>query len=92
MSRAVWPSAFIRFAVAMCSASFTLRGRPNRVPLARDAARFKAVPSVTLLALAKQVSFLNIQDLRGRGCRHQIGAGRTVRFPSVTGESEFTWI
>ena len=37
MSLAVWPSAFIRFAVAMCSASSTLRGRPNLVPLARDA-------------------------------------------------------
>jgi hypothetical protein len=35
----VWPSAFIRLAVAMCLAPWTLRGRPNWVPLAREAAR-----------------------------------------------------
>jgi hypothetical protein len=35
MSLPVCPSAFIRFAVAMCSASSTLRGRPNLVPLFR---------------------------------------------------------
>jgi hypothetical protein len=29
MSFPVCPSAFIRFAVAMCSESSTLRGRPN---------------------------------------------------------------
>jgi hypothetical protein len=45
MSFAVCPSAFIRFAVAMCAASETLGGRPNFVPLARDAARFSAVRS-----------------------------------------------
>lgn len=39
MSLPVWPSAFIRAAVAMCSASSTLRGRPNRVPLAREVAQ-----------------------------------------------------
>src|SRR5882757_11527597 len=47
MSSPVWPSAFIRFAVAMCSASSTLRGRPNLVPLARDDALFNAVRSLT---------------------------------------------
>ena len=36
MSLPVWPSAFIRFAVVMCSESSTLRGRPNLVPLARE--------------------------------------------------------
>lgn len=46
MSLAVWPSAFIRFAVAMCSTSSTLRGRPNFVPFVRDAARFRAVRSL----------------------------------------------
>src|SRR6478736_8605958 len=46
MSLPVWPSAFIRFAVAMCSLSSTLRGRPNMVPLARDAARLRAVRSL----------------------------------------------
>ena len=45
MSLPVCPSAFIRFAVAMCSASSTFRGRPNLVPLARDDARLRAVRS-----------------------------------------------
>jgi hypothetical protein len=36
MSLPVWPSAFIRAAVAMCSASATWRGRPELVPLTRD--------------------------------------------------------
>jgi hypothetical protein len=45
MSLPVWPSAFIRLAVAMWSASSTLQGRPNLVPLARDAIRFNAVRS-----------------------------------------------
>ena len=40
MSLPVCPSAFIRFAVAMCSVSSTLRGRPNLVPLARGVVRF----------------------------------------------------
>ena len=35
MSLAVWPPVFIRLAVAMCSASSTLRGRPNLVPFVR---------------------------------------------------------
>ena len=39
MSLPVCPSAFIRLAVAMCSASSTLRGRPNLVPLAREVVR-----------------------------------------------------
>jgi hypothetical protein len=39
MSLPVCPSAFIRFAVAMCSASATVRGRPNLVPLAREVVR-----------------------------------------------------
>jgi hypothetical protein len=47
MCLAVWPSAFIRFAVAMCSASATFLGHPNLVPLARDACRFNAVRSIT---------------------------------------------
>lgn len=38
MCLAVWPSAFIPLAVATCSASATLRERPNLVPLAREAA------------------------------------------------------
>ena len=46
MSFAVCPSACIRLAVAMCSSSVTLRGRPNFVPLARDDARFNAVRSL----------------------------------------------
>ena len=46
MSRPVCPSAFIRLAVAIWSASSTLRGRPNLVPFARDAARFSAVRSL----------------------------------------------
>ena len=46
MSLPVCPSAFIRFAVAMCSGSSTFRGRPNLVPLARDVARFNAVRSL----------------------------------------------
>ncbi len=38
---------FIRLTVAMCSASSTFRGgRPNLVPLVRDAARFSAVRSL----------------------------------------------
>jgi hypothetical protein len=45
MSLQVWPSAFIRFAVAMCSESSTFRGGPDLVPLARDTARFRAVRS-----------------------------------------------
>jgi hypothetical protein len=47
MSLPVCPSAFIRFAVAMCSASATFLGRPNLVPLAREAYRFNAVRSLT---------------------------------------------
>jgi hypothetical protein len=43
MSLPVWPSAFMRFAVAMRSESFTLRGRPNLVPLDREEARLSAV-------------------------------------------------
>ena len=42
MPFAVWRSCRIRQPVAMCSASSTLRGRPNLVPLAREAAPFKA--------------------------------------------------
>jgi hypothetical protein len=38
----------------------------------------------------QQVSFLNIRDRRGLDRSHQIGAGGRVRFPSVTGESEFS--
>jgi hypothetical protein len=45
ISLPVWPSAFIRLAVAMCSGLSTFRGRPNLVPLARDDARFRAVRS-----------------------------------------------
>jgi hypothetical protein len=47
MSLPVWPSAFIRFAVVMCSASSTLRGRPNFVPFVRETCRFSAVRSLT---------------------------------------------
>ena len=49
-------------------------------------------PLVTLLALAKQVSFLNIADLPGAGHQLSVSPGRAVRFPSVTGESEFSSI
>ena len=35
----VWPLAFIFLVVVMCSASSTLRGRPNLVPLAREVIR-----------------------------------------------------
>ena len=45
MTLPVCPSAFIRFAVAICSVSSTFRGRPNLAPLARDAALFSAVRS-----------------------------------------------
>jgi hypothetical protein len=51
MSLPVCPSAFIRFAVAMWSTSFTLRGRPNLVPLARDDARLQSVALLHQLAL-----------------------------------------
>ena len=44
----------------MHSPSSSLRGRPDLVPLARDDAHLEGGPLVTLLALAKQVSFLNI--------------------------------
>ncbi len=47
MSSPVWPSDFIRFAMAMWSASATFLGRPNLVPLVRDACRFNAVRSIT---------------------------------------------
>ena len=47
MSRPVCPLAFIRLAVSMWLSSFTFRGRPNRVPFARDAARLCAVRSLT---------------------------------------------
>ena len=40
MSLPVCPSDFIRFAVAMCSVSSTLRGPPEPVPLAREVVRF----------------------------------------------------
>jgi hypothetical protein len=39
MSLPVWPSAFIRRAMAIWAASSTLRGRPNFLPFARAAAR-----------------------------------------------------
>jgi hypothetical protein len=45
MSLPVWPSAFIRLAVATWVVSRTFLGRPNLVPLARDNARFRAVRS-----------------------------------------------
>ena len=60
---------FIRLAVAMCLVSSTFRGRPNLVPLARDAPSGGRLARLTLLVLAKQVSFLNIcgpvQPVRG---------------------------
>ena len=46
MSFPVCPSAFMRFAVTMCSESSTLRGRPNLVPLAREVWRLSAVRSL----------------------------------------------
>lgn len=46
MSLPVWPSDFIRFAVAILFTSSTLRGRPNFVPLTRDASLFNAVRSL----------------------------------------------
>jgi hypothetical protein len=45
MSLPVCPSAFIRFAMVMCSGSSTFRGRPNLVPFAREVARLRAVRS-----------------------------------------------
>jgi len=45
MHSPVCPSAFMRFAVAMCSTSPTFRGRPNPVPWARDDALRRAVRS-----------------------------------------------
>jgi len=47
---------------------------------------------VTLLALAKEVSFLNIRDRQEPVHSPQNSPGRTVRFPSATGESEFSSI
>ncbi len=47
MSLLVCPSCRMRLAVAMRTLSSTFRGRPNRVPLARDTARFNAVRSLT---------------------------------------------
>ena len=47
---------------------------------------------VTLLALAKEVSFLNIRDPQEPVHSPQNSPGRTVRFHSVTGESEFSSI
>jgi hypothetical protein len=48
--------------------------------------------SPTLLALAKQVSYLNIWDPHEPVTRLRSGPGRRVRYPSVTGESEFPQI
>lgn len=45
MSLPVCPSAFISFAMVICSESSTFRGRPNLVPLARDDALWRAVRS-----------------------------------------------
>ena len=47
MSFAVWPSSFIRLAVAMWLGSSTFFCRPNLVPLARDIALLSAVRSFT---------------------------------------------
>ena len=44
---------------------------------------------LTLLALAKQVSFLNIRDPHEPVHSPRNSPGRRVRYPSVTGESEF---
>jgi hypothetical protein len=42
--------------------------------------------------LGKPVPFLNIRDRRSLDRRHRVGAGGGVRFPSVTGESGFSWV
>ncbi len=62
MSLPVCPSAFIRFAVAMCSVSSTLRGRPNLVPLARDDALGRAVRSPDISRARQAGVTSKIQD------------------------------
>ncbi len=88
MSLPVCPSAFIRVAAAMCSGSSTFRCRPNLVQLARDDALSGAL-RLLLAGLVRQVSFLNIRDPHEPVHGPRNGPGRRVRYPSVTGESEF---
>jgi hypothetical protein len=57
MSLPVCPSAFIRLAVAMCSVSSTLRGRPNLAPCARDDALLGRLAPDT--ACARQVGVIS---------------------------------
>jgi hypothetical protein len=54
MSFAVCPPSFIRLAVAMCSASATLRGRPNFGAVNARCVPLQGSSLLTLIALAKQ--------------------------------------
>ena len=65
------------------------------VPLARDReiARWRPLEGgspLTLIALAKDVSCLNIRDPHEPVRSPHNSPGQAVRFPSVTGESEFS--
>jgi hypothetical protein len=90
MSLPVCPSAFIRLAVAWrngpCGAARTWCHWRGMTP---SGGRFAPL---ALFAPAKQVSFLNIRDPQEPVHSPQNSPGRTVRFPSVTGESEFSSI
>jgi hypothetical protein len=96
MSLPVCPSAFIRVAVAMCSASATLRGRPNFVPLVRDDARFKAVRSLISSRLhgiqdghqvaAQTVELPDHHGVTLADVGHQLGQTGPVSAPDMTSE------
>jgi hypothetical protein len=73
MSSPVCPSAFTRFAVAMCSSSSTLRGRPNLVPLARE-------PSFDVQHVATAASGEPASDSFGEPCGGLLGC-RLVGVP-----------
>jgi hypothetical protein len=60
-----------------------------RYSVARLTPRYLAIALPVWPALAKQVSFLNIRDPHEPVHSARNSPGRRVRYPSVTGESEF---
>jgi hypothetical protein len=92
MSLPVWPSAFIRLAVAMCSGVVHLPRPTELGAVGVGCLTLEGSALLTLLALAKQVSFLNIWDPHKPVHSPRNSPGQRVRYPSVTGESEFPWI
>jgi hypothetical protein len=86
MSVAVMPFS-LRWRALAVSASSTLRGPPELGAVSPRCGPFEG--GAFLIALVKQVSFLNIWDPHEPVYNPRNSPGRRVRYPSVTGESGF---